>query len=30
MYLNLWNMMSQKQKEQWLITNKLRFNGGKR
>ena len=30
MYLNLWNMMSEKQKEQWLIVNKLRFNGGKR
>ena len=30
MYLNLWRLMSQSQKEQWLMMNKLRFNGGRR
>ena len=30
MYLNLWNMMSENQKKQWLMMNRLRFNGGKR
>ena len=30
MYLNLWKLMSDKQKEQWLMMNKLRFNGGRR
>ena len=29
MYLNLWRLMSDKQKEQWLLMNKIRFNGGR-
>ena len=30
MYLNLWKLMSENQKKQWLMMNKLRFNGGRR
>lgn len=29
MYLNLWKLMTEKQKKQWILNNKSRF-GGKR